>query len=175
MKLGCSSWSYHRAILDKRLDQQGWLRLCAEELELDGVELLDIHFPTLDKDYLRDIKRACTDTGLTISCVSVSNDFGLADIDARDREVAKVKQWVNITSFFGAPVLRVFAGWYPHGTTKSDAAVSVRCGSVILSEGHMGRVGDHVAVRVTKPLRRPRTTFAMFENADQSVNRMELP
>jgi flagellar motor switch protein FliM len=58
---------------------------------------------------------------------------------------------------------------------KSDAAVSVRCGSVILSEGHMGRVGDHVAVRVTKPLRRPRTTFAMFENADQSVNRMELP
>ena len=121
MKLGCSSWSYHKAFADKRLDQRGWLRLCAEELELDGVELLDIHFPTLDKDYLREIKKACTDSGLTISCVSVSNDFGLADAAARDRELAKVRQWLNITSFFGAPVLRVFAGWY-HGMKKGDAA-----------------------------------------------------
>jgi flagellar motor switch protein FliM len=58
---------------------------------------------------------------------------------------------------------------------KPDAAVSVRCGNVTLSEGHMGRVGDRVAVRVTKSLRRPRTTFAMFEKADQSTTRMELP
>ena len=119
MKLGCSSWSYHRAIVEKRLDQQGWLKLCADELELDGVELLDIHFPTLDKEYLRDVKKQATDAGLTISCVSVSNDFGVEGRDARDRELAKVKQWVNITSFFGAPVLRVFGGWY-HGMKKGD-------------------------------------------------------
>ncbi|MEX2160143.1 MAG: sugar phosphate isomerase/epimerase family protein [Dehalococcoidia bacterium] len=123
MKLGCSSWSYHKAIAAERIDQREWLHICAEELDLDGVELLDIHFPALDKDYLREIKKTCTDAGLTISCVSVSNDFGLADADARDREVAKVKQWVNITSFFGAPVLRVFAGWY-HGVKKGDAAAN---------------------------------------------------
>jgi flagellar motor switch protein FliM len=57
---------------------------------------------------------------------------------------------------------------------KPDALVTVRCGDVTLTEGRMGRVGDRVAVRVTKPLRRPRTTFAMFENADQSSNRMEV-
>jgi len=56
---------------------------------------------------------------------------------------------------------------------KSDALVTVRCGDVTLSEGRMGRVGDRVAVRVTKTLRKPRTTFAMFEKADQSTNRME--
>jgi flagellar motor switch protein FliM len=37
----------------------------------------------------------------------------------------------------------------------------------------MGKVGDRVAVRVDKPLRLPRTTFAMFENADGSTNRLE--
>jgi len=37
----------------------------------------------------------------------------------------------------------------------------------------MGRVGDRVAVRVTKPLRRPNTTLAMFETA--SSKRMEAP
>jgi flagellar motor switch protein FliM len=56
---------------------------------------------------------------------------------------------------------------------KPDAMVSVRCGDVTLSEGRMGRVGDRVAVRVAKPLRRPHTTFAMFEKADETSTRME--
>ena len=56
---------------------------------------------------------------------------------------------------------------------KPDALVKVRCGDVVLTEGRMGKVGDRVAVRVDKPLRRPRTTFAMFEKADESNNRLE--
>jgi flagellar motor switch protein FliM len=56
---------------------------------------------------------------------------------------------------------------------KPDAIVSVRCGDVTLTEGRMGRVGDRVAVRVSKPLRRPRTTFAMFETAGETSNRLE--
>jgi flagellar motor switch protein FliM len=58
---------------------------------------------------------------------------------------------------------------------KSDAPVIVRCGDVTLTEGRMGRVGDRVAVRVAKPLRKPHTTFAMFEMAGGSGNRMEAP
>lgn len=57
---------------------------------------------------------------------------------------------------------------------KPDAYVTVRCGDVVLTEGRMGRVGDRVAVRVTKPLRRPKTTYAMFELADQSSKRLEV-
>jgi len=56
---------------------------------------------------------------------------------------------------------------------KTDALVKVRCGDVTLTEGRMGKVGDRVAVRVDKSLRRPRTTFAMFENADGSTTRLE--
>ena len=52
---------------------------------------------------------------------------------------------------------------------KPDALVTVRCGDVTLTEGRMGRVGDRVAVRVGKPLRKPRTTLAMFEGADAST------
>ena len=58
---------------------------------------------------------------------------------------------------------------------KPDAMVTVRCGDVTLTEGRMGKVGDRVAVRVAKQLRRPRTTFAMFEKADEPTNRMEVP
>ena len=56
---------------------------------------------------------------------------------------------------------------------KPDALVTVRCGDVALTEGRMGRVGDKVAVRVVKPLRKPKTTFAMFEMADQSSKRVD--
>jgi flagellar motor switch protein FliM len=58
---------------------------------------------------------------------------------------------------------------------KPDAMVNVRCGDITLTEGRMGRVGDRVAVRVSKALRRPRTTFAMFEMADEPNKRMEAP
>jgi flagellar motor switch protein FliM len=56
---------------------------------------------------------------------------------------------------------------------RPDALVAVRCGDVTLTEGRMGRLGDRVAVRVAQPLRRPRTTFAMFETQDQSSKRVE--
>jgi flagellar motor switch protein FliM len=39
----------------------------------------------------------------------------------------------------------------------------------------MGRVGDRVAVRIGKALRKPRTTFAMFEKADDPNTPMEAP
>src|SRR3569623_1356663 len=55
---------------------------------------------------------------------------------------------------------------------KPDATVKLRCGDVTLTEGRMGKVGDRIAVRVTKNLRKPRTTFAMFEKADEKI-RME--
>jgi flagellar motor switch protein FliM len=58
---------------------------------------------------------------------------------------------------------------------KPDALVAVRCGDVTLTEGRMGRVGDRVSVRVAKPLRKPKTTFVMFEGAEGSARRMEAP
>jgi len=56
---------------------------------------------------------------------------------------------------------------------RADAVVSVRCGDVTLTEGRMGRVGDQVAIRVVKPLRKPHTTLAMFEKADEHSKMME--
>src|SRR6478752_4118892 len=58
---------------------------------------------------------------------------------------------------------------------RPDALVAVRCGDITLTEGRMGRVGDRVAVRVAKPLRKPRTTFAMFEKADETTTPLEVP
>ena len=111
MKLGCSSWSFDAAFREGRLDLPGWLRLCANDLEVDGVELVDLHFPTTDPVYLRDIKKLCTDLHLTIAGVAVTNDFG--SDDRRSLEAAQVREWCDIAAYLGAPIVRVFAGWIP--------------------------------------------------------------
>lgn len=121
MKLGCSSWSYHSSFRRGRMDLLEWVRCCAEELELDGVELVDLHFPTTDPVYLRDLKKLCTDLQLTISGVAVSNDFG--PDERRAGETTRVQQWCDIAAYLGAPVVRVFAGWMPPGRTQQETGV----------------------------------------------------
>lgn len=118
MKLGCSSWSYHAAFREGRIDLREWLRVCGEEMELDGVELLDVHFPTTDAVYLRDLKKLCTDLHLTVAGLAVTNDFGPSD--RRALETERVKHWCDIAAYMGAPVLRVFAGWVPPQRTQVD-------------------------------------------------------
>jgi flagellar motor switch protein FliM len=58
---------------------------------------------------------------------------------------------------------------------RADALVAIRCGKVTLTEGRMGRVGDRVAIRVAKTLRKPTTTLAMFEKADEHTKLLETP
>ena len=123
MKLGCSSWSYHAAFRTGHMDLLAWVRHCAEELDLDGIELVDMHFPTTDPVYLRDLKKLCTDLQLTISGVAVSNDFG--PDDRRASETTRVQQWCDIAAYLGAPVVRVFAGWIPPGRTQQESGVIV--------------------------------------------------
>lgn len=110
MKISCSSWSYHRTIEAGKLNQLSWLELCAKELKLDGVELLDRHFPSPEKRYLRDLKKRIVDYGLTVACVSVSNHFTVASTGEREKEIDKVKRWADIGLFMSAPLIRIFAG-----------------------------------------------------------------
>jgi sugar phosphate isomerase/epimerase len=111
MKLGCSSWSFHRAFNERRITRESFIKKCADEFALDGIELLDSHFPSAKNADIKKIKKLCIDNGLIISCVSVSNNFGAPRKEERQREVEKVKKWTEIAYKYGASVLRVFAGW----------------------------------------------------------------
>ena len=49
--------------------------------------------------------------------------------------------------------------------------VRLRCGEVELTEAIMGHIGNHVSVRVARPLNPPKVTMATFEAIDE--NKME--
>ncbi len=48
--------------------------------------------------------------------------------------------------------------------TRPSDPVQLKCGDIGLTEGHMGRLGKNISVKVARGLRRPRTTLAAFEN-----------
>ena len=52
----------------------------------------------------------------------------------------------------------------PFGIAPDDP-IYLKCGNVPLTQGHMGRIGEHISVRVDRGLRRSKTTMASFENA----------
>ena len=47
--------------------------------------------------------------------------------------------------------------------------VRLRCGDVELTEAVMGHIGNHVSVRVSRPLNPPKVTMAAFEAIDEKV------
>lgn len=110
MKVGCSTWSFHRTLGAKEMTLKEWIEYCAKHYRLDGVELLADHFESEEPEYLLEIKNLCTELGLTISCVSPSNNFTQEDIKAVEKEIEYVKAWVDIAAMLGAPLVRIFAG-----------------------------------------------------------------
>jgi len=47
---------------------------------------------------------------------------------------------------------------------RPDSTVSLRCGDFMVTEGRVGRVDGKIAVQVTSPLRRSKTTLAAFDS-----------
>ncbi|MCU4180581.1 flagellar motor switch protein FliM [Bosea sp. BH3] len=47
---------------------------------------------------------------------------------------------------------------------RPDASVSLRCGDFMVTDGRIGRVDGKIAVQVTSPLRRSKTTLAAFDS-----------
>jgi flagellar motor switch protein FliM len=68
------------------------------------------------------------------------------------------------------PLSRVL-GMQPGDTVMFDRApsdpVQLRCGDVVLTDAVMGHIGNHVSVRVARPLNPPKVTMAAFEAIDE--------
>jgi len=77
--------------------------------------------PPTDK-YLNELKLKAYESGVSISGSGVRNVFTTVDKAVRDASVAHIKQWVELTSQMGAPVLRVFADTQVRAKTWHDVA-----------------------------------------------------
>lgn len=111
MRLACSSYSYHDELASE-MDLAAFFDVCADELGVDGVELIDDHLPGLDPDSLDRVAALAADRGLDVACLSVFyNDFAKATRAERRADVAAVTDALDAADRLGADVLRAFTGF----------------------------------------------------------------
>jgi sugar phosphate isomerase/epimerase len=113
MKLGLCTWSYNRTFKSGKMDLEKLLRVCADDLKVGGVDIIDVHLKSQEPDYLLKIKKLATDLQITISAVSPGNSFGKDNESDESSEVAKINSWTDTAYLLGSPNLRIFAGWAP--------------------------------------------------------------
>jgi len=149
MKLGLCTWSYNRTFASGKMDMEKLLKVCADDLKIGGVDIIDVHLKSQGPKYLLKIKKLATDLQITISAVSPGNSFG-KDKEADERsEVEKINRWTDTAYLLGAPNLRIFAGWAPKekhkqlwpkvvNSIQACAAYAAKKGVTLAIESHNG-------------------------------------
>src|SRR5678816_4940577 len=55
------------------------------------------------------------------TCTPIGNSFTLPPGEARDKQLAAMKQWIDISAELGSPAIRTFAGSVQKGSTEDEA------------------------------------------------------
>jgi sugar phosphate isomerase/epimerase len=123
------------------------------EWGFDGAELTEYFFAKpISGEYVSKLKRAMLRNGLAVTGTPIGNTFTHPAGEARDREITKAKQWIDVSADVGSPAIRIFAGNTPKGTEEGVARkYAVECiesclphaakrGVVLALENHGGVV-----------------------------------
>jgi sugar phosphate isomerase/epimerase len=88
----------------------------------DGVELTEYYFEKpITAAYVMRLKRKAIRAGLDVTGTPIGNSFTLPPGAARDKQIAQVKAWIDVSADLGSPAIRIFAGSAPKGTPEPQA------------------------------------------------------
>ena len=106
MKLSNYSLNYRDLIIQGSMDIFKFLALC-RELGLDGASIHLQNLQSTQTDYLKQIRRAYLDNGLSVSMFTVSTDFGQPQ-ERHEEEFKKFRQALRAAELLGAPLIRAW-------------------------------------------------------------------
>jgi sugar phosphate isomerase/epimerase len=79
--------------------------------------------PELEPGRRSAVRTRFADSGLALCCLGSSARF--ADPAERDQSRKEARDYIELAADLGCPLVRVFGGWIPEGTTRTDAARAV--------------------------------------------------
>src|SRR5262245_23511440 len=122
-KLSLAAYSM-RQFLDlknPKMKLEEFIEKCVE-WGCDGTELTEYYFPKpVTPEYVTKIKRTAIKAGLPITCTPIGNTFTYPPGEQRDKQIAAMKQWIDISAELGSPAIRTFAGGVQKGSTEEEA------------------------------------------------------
>lgn len=122
LKLSLAAYSFRQWLESKQMSLFDFADLAAE-YGVDAIEPTSYWVPAdADAAYLHKLKLHAFKLGLDISGTAIRNDFCLPPGEKRDADLAHVRSWIDKAALLSAPVIRIFAGNVPKGTSE-DAAI----------------------------------------------------
>jgi sugar phosphate isomerase/epimerase len=113
LKLALNAYSFNQPLMAGTMTLDDVVHFCAQQ-RVDALDATGYYFPGYPKappdDYIYNLKKTAFLNGVQLSGTGVRNDFAVADSAARKRDVQMVKDWIEVASKLGAPVIRVFSG-----------------------------------------------------------------
>ncbi|MBE3561737.1 MAG: sugar phosphate isomerase/epimerase [Ktedonobacteraceae bacterium] len=111
----------------RRMSLFDWIELAAS-LGVDGVELYPGFFARFDRDYLEEVRAALARHHLAMPMLCASPDFTQPGRQARQAEIERYKQMIDLTAFFEAPpprTCRILSGQNRPGISEDDGVAMV--------------------------------------------------
>ena len=110
-----------RKVAKRPMDLFQFIDFCGDH-GCAGTELTSYFFqPKVSREYLTALRRRAFLRGVEISGTAVGNNFSLPAGEARQAQIAYVKEWIDHAAVLGAPHIRVFAGREAKGVDRAQA------------------------------------------------------
>jgi sugar phosphate isomerase/epimerase len=120
MRVSCCAYSYRQYLTSGEMSLFQFLET-ARQIGCAGVELTSYYFPSTDRAFLNQVKRAAHKEGLSISGTAIGTDFAQPDDEKRQAHIQMAHYWIDNSVILGAPTMRVFAGGVREGDTEEQA------------------------------------------------------
>lgn len=125
-KISLNAYSFNAPLRSGKTNLPEVIRFCATQ-GFDAVDLTGYYFPGYPDvpadGYIYQLKRMAHQLGLAISGTGIRTEFAQPGKEARTKEVALVKKWIEVAAKLGAPVIRIFSGAsLPDGFSREAVA-----------------------------------------------------
>jgi sugar phosphate isomerase/epimerase len=121
LRTAICAYSFRRQLQDKRMTYDDLVRL-AVDLDVDGLDLTVYWFPSTEDSFLLPLRRLAYKNAVELYSISVRTDMCKPPGEARDKQAAELRNWVDVANKLGASHIRVFGGTVPKGSTEEQAA-----------------------------------------------------
>ena len=96
-----------------------WIELAAT-LGVDGVEMYPGFFESFEPEYLKRVKKHLAEHRLEAPMMCASPDFTTRDVQARQAEIEREKQMVDVTAELGGGFCRVLSGQRRQDVSRAE-------------------------------------------------------
>lgn len=112
------------------------------QMGLRNLEICHFHFPCTDPSYLAELRRALSDAGVRLMTLLIdAGDIAASDAAARERDLRRIKDWIDVAAQLGAARVRVSAGTTPPDAAGQALGASIAAFGVLAEYAHAKGIG----------------------------------